>query len=297
MSRDLQPHLAVLAANLFFGINFSAVQHITQGYIPPFALNYIRVAVCVLLFWVLLLAYPGRIGIKRAHIPRFILCAITGIVITQLLFIKGLSLTFSIHAALLELATPIFIGFAAVWIDKEALTSWKLTGLALGIAGAVFLVAGNGHEGKAENMLFGNILVIISAISYAFYFALVKPLMEEYKPIHVMRWVFTIGLPFVALIGWSEFRTIHWERFAGLEWMSLAMIVFGATFFAYLFNLYGISKLGAGVTGSYIYTQPIFATIIAVVFLGEELAMNKILAAILIISGVWLVGRKSPNPV
>lgn len=289
------PHLAVLAANIFFGINFGAVQHLTHGFIQPFGLNLIRIAICVGLFWILIAANPGPIGIKKQHIPRFIFCAIIGIVITQLLFIKGLSLTYSIHAALLELVTPIFIGFVAAWIDKEALSFWKLAGLALGIAGAVLLVAGKEVQGKAENVLLGNTLVIISSISYAFYFALVKPLMQEYKPLHVIRWLFTIALPFVAIIGWAEFKTIQWQHFSALEWIALANTVIGATFFAYLFNLYGISKLGAGTTGAYIYTQPIFATLIAVAFLGEQLSWYKLVAAALIITGVWLAGRKKIN--
>lgn len=292
MKPNFIPHLAVLAANIFFGINFGAAQHLTHGFIQPFALNFIRIAICVGLFWLLIVANPGRIGIKKQHIPRFILCAIIGIVTTQLLFIKGLSLTFSIHAALLELGTPIFIGFVAVWLDKEILSFWKLAGLTLGIAGAVLLVAGKEVQGKAENVLLGNTLVILSSISYAFYFALVKPLMQEYKPLHVIRWIFTFALPFVAIIGWNEFKTIQWEELATLEWVALANTVIGATFFAYLFTLYGINKLGAGTTGAYIYTQPIFATLIAVAFLGEQLSWYKLFAAALIITGVWLAGRK-----
>ncbi|ULQ55763.1 DMT family transporter [Flavihumibacter rivuli] len=295
MERDLKPHLAVLAANVFFGINFSAVQHITRGFIQPFGLNMIRVGICVILFWLLLLFYPSKAGIRKEHFPRFFLCSLTGVVINQLLFIKGLSMTLSIHAALLILVTPIFITFVAAWLDKESLTIWKILGLSLGIGGAALLVAGKESKGGGNNILVGNILIIINAISYAFYFALVKPLMKAYRPTHVIRWVFTLGLPFMVFFGWEEFKAVQWSGFQEKEWAALALIVLGATFFAYLFNIYGISKLGAGITGSYIYTQPIFATIIAVFFLGEHLTWPKVLAALLIVSGVWLVGKKTGN--
>lgn len=295
MKRDLQPHLAVLAANLFFGINFSAVQHITRGFIPAFGLNLVRVSISVILFWILLVIYPSKAGIRKEHIPRFLLCALTGVVINQLLFIKGLSMTLSIHAALLILVTPIFISFVAAWLDKEAITTWKVFGLSLGIAGAILLVTGKDPSGKATNIWLGNILIIINAISYAFYFALVKPLMQEYRPTHVLRWVFTMGLPFMFFFGWNELQRVQWDQFALKEWMALTLIVLGATFFAYLFNLYGISKLGAGITGTYIYTQPVFATFIAVIFLGEKLTITKIAAALLIFTGVWLVGRKKQS--
>jgi drug/metabolite transporter (DMT)-like permease len=53
--------------------------------------------------------------------------------------------------------------------------------------------------------------------------------------------------------------------------------------------------LGASVTGAYIYTQPIFAGIIAVFVMHEKLTLQKILAAVLIVSGVLLVNRRSVN--
>ena len=72
-----------------------------------------------------------------------------------------------------------------------------------------------------------------------------------------------------------------------------AGIVIGATFLAYLFNLYGIHHLGASVTGSYIYTQPVFAALVAIFFMGESYTWIKGIAALLIVAGVLLVsGRK-----
>lgn len=285
--------MAILAANLFFGINFSAVQHITTGFVKPFALNFLRVAVSVALFWLLLLLYPQPAGIRKKDLPRFLLCALTGVVINQLLFIKGLSMTYSIHASILVLVTPIFISLVAVWMNKERSSSGKIAGLALGIAGATILVAGKELQGTASNPFLGNIYIIVNSVSYAFYFALVKPLMITYRPLHVLRWVFTLGLPFMALAGWSETTTVIWTDFGSVEWSALAFVILGATFFAYLFNLYGISKLGPSITGTYIYTQPIFASIIAIFFLGESLQLFKMVAAACIIIGVWLVGRDS----
>jgi drug/metabolite transporter (DMT)-like permease len=64
------------------------------------------------------------------------------------------------------------------------------------------------------------------------------------------------------------------------------------TFLAYFFNIYGIQHLGAGITGSYIYTQPVFAALIAVLFFNEMLTGSKLLAALMIFLGVFLVSFK-----
>jgi drug/metabolite transporter (DMT)-like permease len=286
-------HLAVLLTNIFFGANFSAVQYIAKRGVPPFGLNVIRVGVSSLLFWLLLLFFKQKAWIKKEHLPRFLLCAITGVVINQVLFIKGLTLTLSIHASLLILVTPIFITFIAAWIGKEALNIFKIMGLILGIGGSIILVVQKESTGEGTNILLGNILVILNAISYAFYFVLVKPLMKEYHPFEVIRWLFTLGFFFMLPIGWMEFSSIRWVTLSVTDYLVLGTIVFFATFLAYLFNLYGIARLGASVTGTYIYTQPIFAGIIAVFLMGEKLTLQKIIAAALIIGGVLLVNKKS----
>lgn len=288
-------HAAVLSANVIFGINFSVVQFITRHFVQPFGLNVIRVGVTSLLLWLLLLSSRKSARIRKKHYGRFIICSITGVVINQLLFIKGLSMTLSIHASLLILVTPIFITFVAAWLGKELLGMLKITGLVLGVGGAVMLVLDKPGSHKGEAIFWGNVFIIINAISYAFYFVFVKPLMKEYEPLHVLRWVFTIGFFFMLPVGLNEMLSIPWSEFTWQAYAALAFIVIFATFLAYLFNVVGIQQLGASVTGSYIYTQPAFAAIIAILFLDEVFTWYKIAAAVLIAIGVWMVSSKTRN--
>jgi drug/metabolite transporter (DMT)-like permease len=193
MSKKLNAHIAVLGANFFFGANFSIIKYITPSLIQPFALNVVRATVTTVLLWVLYLIKPSKAGINKKDIPLFLLCAATGVTINQLLFVKGLSLTTSIHGALLMLATPIFITIIAAVMFKEKLTGNKITGLILGVAGAAALIALKEATNHGTNILLGDIFVTINAIAYAFYLVLVKPLMEKYSALHVLRWVFTLG--------------------------------------------------------------------------------------------------------
>jgi drug/metabolite transporter (DMT)-like permease len=292
LTNKLKAHIAVLSANILFGVNFSAVQFITHNGVGSFGLNVLRVVVSTILFWILILPSNTSPTIEKKHIPRFFLCALTGIAINQMFFIKGLSMTLSIHASLLILVTPIFITIFAAVTGQEKTTALKLIGLALGIGGAAMLILQREQQGNAENIFWGDVLIVVNAISYAIYFLIVKKLMSAYNPIHVIRWVFTIGLLLVVPIGWNEVNAIEWSRFEWLHWLALSFIVIGGTFLPYLFTVYGIRHLGAGTTGAYIYTQPVFAGVIAVILLGEDLTMNKVLAAILIFAGVFLVNRE-----
>lgn len=296
MNKKSAAHLALFFANLFFAVNLTAVKHLTNiDLVKPFGLNVIRVGVSVLLFWILFLFKPVNIKIEKEDRMRLLFCAVTGIAINQLMFIKGLSLTYPIHAALLLLITPILIVFIAAWVLKERIGLFKIAGLALGISGALVLILAKEAAGNAANILTGDILIIINAISYAIYFILVKPLMLKYNPVVILRWVFTIGLVLVLPFGWVEFTEIPWIKYTAVDYTSMALIVLSGTFLAYLFNLYGIKTLGASVAGFYIYTQPVFAALIAMLFLHEHLDMYKIIAALLIFSGVYLANRQIKN--
>lgn len=289
---SVKAHVAVILTNVFFALNYSLIKLISPSLIGPFGLNVFRVAISLLLFWVVWLFGKTSAGIQRRDLPRFLLCALTGVVINQLLFIKGLTLTTTIHAALLILVTPIIVTMFAFWVLKEKFTTTKALGLALGIGGATFLILQREGGHGTDDYLFGDVLIVLNATSYALYFILVKPLMERYSPLHVVRWVFTIGFLFLLPIGWQQAKAVEWEAFGIGQLGALFSVCFLGTFLAYYFNIYGIQKLGASVTGTYIYTQPVFAVIIAILFLNESITWQKILAALLIFAGVFLVNRK-----
>lgn len=296
MNRKGIAHTALLFTNIFFAINISAVKHLTNNHlVQAFGLNVVRIGISALLFWVMYLVKPVSIKIEKQDRMRLFLCALAGIAINQLLFIKGLSLTYPIHASLLLLITPILIVIIAAWVLKEKLGFLKLTGLALGILGALVLIVAKGSSGDAADVLLGDLFIIINAISYTIYFIIVKPLMVKYNAVVILRWVFTIGLLLVLPFGWVEFMQIPWQSYTAIDITSMALIVVTGTFLAYLFNLYGIKILGASVAGFYIYTQPVFAALIAMLFLHEQLEMYKIVAALLIFTGVYLANKQFKN--
>lgn len=292
MTNHVKAHLAAISANLIFAANYSIVKLVTPSVIKPFGLNVLRVLVSVTMFWGLYLMKPSTPGIRKKHLGRFVICAATGIVINQLLFIKGLSLTTSIHASLLSLGTPVFITIIAVWLLKEQLTINKIGGLLLAIAGGVLLIVTKDTTGNGSEIFLGDMLVLINAISYGFFLVLVRPLMEAYSPIHVLRWVFTLGSVMIILAGYKQFSEVQWSAISTNEWIALGFIAIGATFLAYLLNVYSIKTLGSSATGTYIYTQPVFAAIIAVFATGEQITITKIASAGLIFTGVYLVNMK-----
>jgi drug/metabolite transporter (DMT)-like permease len=293
MKQRTKAHLAVIAANLFYGINFSVMKYVTDKLMQPIALNLLRVLGATILFWLLWFYKKENNKMERKDYWRFFLCAITGVMINQVLFVKGLSMTTTIRASLLMLFCPIAVVFIAAYLLKEKITKNKIIGLTIGVAGAAILVSLKENKGTANNILLGDLFIIINAISYAFYLVWVKPLMQNYNASTVIRWVFTIALFIMLPMGAQQVNAIDWSIFSWKDYTAVSFIIVAVTFLAFLFNVYGVQVLGSSITGAYIYSQPIFTAIVAITYYQDTTNWAlKLLAAILIFVGVYFVSQK-----
>ena len=104
--------------------------------------------------------------------------------------------------------------------------------------------------------------------------------------------MFTFGFIFVLPFGVKEFTEIPWSTFPTHIWLEFAFVIIGTTFLAYLLNIYGLKKLNPSVVSTYIYLQPLLATVFAIWAGKDSLDWIKIIAAILIYSGVYLVSQR-----
>ena len=297
MSPKNKAILAVLIANFFFGTSVIAVKHVTPLLITPIAFTAIRVVGSAILFWLAYAMKPIKTPFTKNDYYILIICAITGISMNQSFSIKGMSLTSPIHASLLILTTPMVITiFAAIFL-KERLSINKIVGILLGISGGILLIFSRDVSAiNHGDQTLGDLFVVLGAISYSAYVILMKPIAAKFSSSAILKWVFLIAA-FISLpLAWNDLTIVHWDRFDALSWFCLSYSVIGATFIAYRLMNYGISKLEASVAGSFIYSNPFFATIASMLILNEKLTFTKIAAASLIFGGVFLANyRKRPS--
>lgn len=291
MDNKVKAHLALLGTNIFYGAGYSVAKYIMPRLIEPLGFIFMRVSVVALLFWLsYFLGNNYRATIAKKDWVILLLGGLFGVAVNQMLFFLGLNLTMPIHASLVMMSTPLLITVIALVILRERIGRNKLVGLLLGIAGAVLLMsAGKELTATGTNTAIGDLLVFLNAASYGIYLVIIKPLMQRYRPLIVIRWVFLFGFMFVLPFGWQQFAAIQWQLFTLPDFAALAFTVICTTFLAYLWNIYALSHLSASTAGAYIYLQPFFAGIISVIFMGEEVTTTKIFAAVLIFAGVYLV--------
>ena len=292
MNQQTRAHIGVLFTNLFFALNLSLVQYIAPEPLGPYGVNLFRVGGSLMIFWVLAMLNRtvDEKPIRKQDWGRLALSGFTGIFLNQTLFIKGLTMTSTIHAALLMLSTPLLITGLAAFVLKEKLRWMQWIGLLLGLIGASVLILDRTNMG-ADSLL-GDGLILINAISYAIYFIIVKPLMQYYPPTQVIRWVFTFGAIGILPLGIPQALNLQESGLHAQQILALSTIVICGTYLAYSLNIRAIQVLGAGIAGSYIYFQPVFATIIAIVFLNDHPTPGKWLAAGFIFLGVYLNSRR-----
>ncbi len=206
--------------------------------------------------------------------------------------------TSPVNASVIMTVTPILVFVLSLFILKERATASKVLGLIIGAAGStIFTLLGSSI---GESSLTGDLFIFANATSYAIYLVLVKPMMAKYKPITVITWVFTFGLCYVSLwpMSSAELAVVNFE---GLELdavIRLLFVVIGVTFLPYLLMVYAMKRVSPAISSTYIYMQPLLAAFFIYLFwlfglenYTQDFSIGKVLAALLIFTGVYLVIR------
>lgn len=211
----------------------------------------------------------------------------------MLAFFKGLSLTSPINASVIMVTTPILVLILSAILLKEKITSIKVIGILIGLIGAVLLIAYGKSSIKGDNPLLGNALIFVNASSYGLYLIIVKKLTQKYNALTLIKWLYLFGLILVIPFGFTEFQEISWQEIPTGIYFNIAFVVVFTTFFAYLLNLFALTRLRPTTLSAFIYLQPLLASSYALLMKKDTLSSIKVIAAVLIFLGVYLVTQSN----
>ncbi len=296
MQAKTKAYLAAFLVALIYGINYTIAKEVMPTYIKPFGLILLRVLGATILFWGLSFFMKKR-KIERSDFLRIFLAAIFGVYINMLAFFKGLSLTSPINASVIMVNTPIIVLVLSTIILKEKITLIKVSGIFIGLSGAILLIVYGKSITPGDHPLYGNILVFINAICYGLYLIIVKKLTQKYDVITLVKWLYLFGLILVIPFGWSEVQEIQWHNIPSNIYLNIAFVLVFTTFFAYLLNIIALKNLKPTTLSAFIYLQPLIATVYALLTNNDSLNTIKIVAAILIFLGVYLVTKSNTKPI
>lgn len=288
-------YLLLLLTMLFWGGNAVAGKW-AVGHISPMLLTTIRWGMAVLLL------APFATGRLRAEWPTvrprlayLVALGAVGFSVFNALMYSALTSTSAINVSIEQAGMPMVI-FLINFLLFSMRVSWaQILGVVLSVVG-IALTASHGEPARlaALDVNLGDGLMMIAVVLYGAYTVAVR-----YKP--AISWqslmlvlccsAFVTSLPFTV---W-EIATdrVIWPDTLG--WGIGAFTAIFPSVLAQAFYIRGVELIGSNRAGLFINLVPIFGTLLAILFIGEEFHLYHALAIVLVLGGIWLAehsGRK-----
>ncbi len=290
-NNKLKGHILILVANILFAVNMPVSKYLLPDHLLPEALTILRITFACVLFWITSL-FMQREKVSLKDLGILFVCALCGIAFNQSLFIYGLTITSPVDASIIAIGVPIYVMLLAALVLKEPITRMKAFGVLLGVCGALMLVMQSSHAGGQVSSLRGNLMIIISGLSYSVYLVISKPITLRYSSVTIMKWMFLFGtlvlLPFMYNQVFDSPAFNH-QGIDGKEVWAIAFVLFGGTYIPYLLIPMSLKRIRPTTVSMYNYVQPIIASFIAVAIGQDTFTADKFLSAALVFVGVYLV--------
>lgn len=289
------PYILLLIATLLWGGNFVIGRGVSDD-IPPFTLAFLRW--CVAFIVLFPIAYKK---VKREwrqlvqHWPIVFILALTGVAAFNTLVYIGVHYTTSINASLMNSSTPILIYLLSFIFLKERLTKYQIIGTAISLTGVLFIISG-GSLASLKQFSFnkGDLIVLIAIACWSVYSLLIKQYANRLPG--QSTFLVTIAIGAIMLLPFYTYETMQADYSVNWSLSTISAILFVgilASIVAFLSWNLGVVQLGANKASIYLNFIPLFATIFAVLFLGESIQLFQIIGGLGVIFGVIISGKKT----
>jgi drug/metabolite transporter (DMT)-like permease len=213
-----------------------------------------------------------------------------GITLYNSLFTAGLALVEASRAALIVPTNPAFTAlFAAVFLG-ERLGRARALGVALSVAGALWVLCrGEPQAFLALELGPGELLLVLCIFMWSAYTLLGRVALSSLSPLALTAYVMLAGSLPVAVPAWFEQESLARVTWQG--WAAMGYLVVFGTVFPFLWFYEGVKTLGAARAAQFINLVPPLAVLEAVLLLGEPMTPALGVGAALVVAGLYLTNR------
>ncbi|MCD6534014.1 MAG: DMT family transporter [Deltaproteobacteria bacterium] len=287
------PYLLLTMAVFFWSVN-SIVGRFMRLEVPPIALSFWRWAgASMLIFYFAWPQLKEDWPIIRRYLPLLLLLALTGVAMFNTLLYSGLQTTVALNGFLIQSTMPILIMLFSFFLFRDKISHLQGVGVALSLTGVVIVIArGDLEVLRSLSLNRGDVLIFIAAIGYSVYSALLRQ-RPTLHPLSFIAFTFVTGtLMLLPLYVW-ETVTIKALNLNGPTLLTIAYVSIFPSIVSYFCYNRGIELIGANRAGLFIHLNPVFGTIMAVLFLGETLFWFHGVGIVMIFIGIVLTLRHS----
>jgi len=287
---NIKTYFLITLCVLFWSVNFVIGRFIKDD-ITPLELAFFRwFFVFLMISPILIIRHKNIFNSLKQNFKILTILAVLGITAFNTLLYIGLTDTTSTNALIINSTVPILVLFMSYIILKQKINLYQTTGIIVSTLGVVFLIL-KADISNIFSLEFnqGDILIIMSSISWALYSVLIKFKPKDLNDFEYFATIVTIGLilllPLYLYQGYSiqkELKVLKNNYF-----IFLYVSIFASITSYYLWH-YGIDKIGVSKTAQFTHLMPIFGIILASIFLKETLESYHLLGAMLIAFGIYL---------
>ena len=275
--------VALTVSSVLWGLS-APVMKILLGIAPLFLVAFLR----FFLASVVMLIFRPNLNVDKKDLPKFIYAAVINICIHIPLFFYGLMLTSVINATMIAAAGPLLTLIIARGFLKENVKKNMLVGCLVGFLGfGIVVINPLLTDGLSQNLI-GNILLVLSTITWIYYELLSKELHKKYDSKTITFYTFFLGsLPLIPFAAGSFYLLPELIKIP-MFIITITWGIFITSLLAFFVWQWGLSRLSLSRVGFFAYIDPIVATIAAILILEETLTYHFIIGAILIFIGLYI---------
>ena len=235
-----------------------------------------------------------RTFIKIKDLPNMALLALSGVTFFFLAQYTGLKLAGASIAAIFAcLLSPIFIAVSSTRLLKEQISRGQIFGICFASVGTLVVILGGSLSLQfVPDFFYGSVILLATPVLWNFYTVLGKRTVEKYDPILVLTYVTVLGGLFLLPFSVAD-NSIRLVLSLNLSsWLSIAYLSVTCTLVGYYIWFYALERVGATVTSSFLFAEPLVTVLLAALFVGEKVTAPIAVGGLLIFLGVYLVTKK-----
>lgn len=279
----------LLLLSLIWGSSYILIKKGLYGF-TPFQLGAVRVVLSAVVFFII-----GGKTLRNIGRKEWKWVAISGLIgsfIPVFLFAFAQTEIDSSIASILNSLVPLFTIIVGFLFFNTIFSKKQIFGVIFGLLGAILLILIGGAINPSQNYWYA-LLVVLATVGYAFNANIIKTKLKTLSPLTIAVGNFSVMfLPAVIVLIFSGFfqaKVIQGEFFVSSLGYVLILVALGTCLAKVMFNkLIQISSAVFSVSVTYLI--PLVGIFWGLLD-GEKFVFKQLLAALLILLGVYLINR------
>ena len=288
----LLPYALLLVPPLCWGGNAVVARGVVDV-VPPVSLA----------FWRWVLAFVILLPFTLRHVKRdwsaamkswkwLVLLSFLGVSCFNSMLYTAAHTTTAINVSLMQTAMPAMIILISWVVFRERISTVQFVGVVISMVGACLVVVhGQWKVLVSMSLVEGDVLMLAAVFIYALYSALLRK-RPPIHPLSLLIFTFAWGSLMLLPVYIWELVVVGPFPVTLAALMSILYVAVFPSIVAYFCWNRGIDLIGANRAGLFTYLVPVFASMLAIFFLGETLHGYHVVGMALILAGMVIFNRR-----